>query len=465
MLACGRRADRGLARRDLCSAGPPQTRFASVGDSDVAYQVLGQGPPNLVLFQGIASHVELNWQLPEYAELYLRLASFCRLLIFDRRGCGVSDPAPNNAGWEELADDILAVLDAAGSETAAILAVGETVPIATLFTAMHPDRVSALILFNGFARMVRAEDYPIGPSPEEQAQVIDGLRSLWGTPELVGLSNPSRSADETFLELGASINRASATPRSVVEYLRRTIALDVRNVLPLIRVPTLVFHAEQNPFVPFELGKYLADNIEAAAFVELSGEDISLVGRHVDSVVDQIGEFLTGHRPVDVGRVLATVRFSDIVDSTATAASLGDRRWRFLLDRHDKAVRKQLRRFHGREIKTTGDGFVASFDGPARAIRCGQAIIAAARSLGIELRVGIHTGECEVRGDDLGGLAVHIAARVGSLASSSEVLVSSTVKGLVVGSDIEFEDRGEHELKGVPGTWSLFAVIDLSPLS
>ncbi len=345
----------------------------------------------------------------------------------------MSDPAPDDAGWEELADDILGVLDAAGSQKAAILALGESAPIAILFAAVHPDRVSALVLFNGFARLLRAEDYPMGPTPEDQATMIDTLRELWGTPQLVGFSNPSRSSDEEFLRRGAAINRASATPRSVAQYLRETIGLDVRSTLPHLGVPTLVFHSSDNPFVPIELGRYLGDNIEGAVFRELNSADISLVGDHGISVVDEIAEFLTGQRPVNVERVLATVLFTDIVDSTPTAASLGDRRWRFLLDEHDNAVRDELRRFRGREIKTTGDGFVASFDGPARAIRCGKAIVRATRALGLDLRVGIHTGECEVRGDDLGGLAVHIAARVAALASSGVVVVSSTGRDLFGG--------------------------------
>jgi class 3 adenylate cyclase len=284
------------------------------------------------------------------------------------------------------------------------------------------------------------------------------MKEAWGTSELTRFANPSRADDHEFLERGASISRASATPRSVAEYLTRTISLDVRDILPLIKAPTLVLHTKDNTFTPVELGRFVADNIEGARFLELKGRDTWLGGDSSDSAIEEIAEFLTGHRPVEVERVLATVLFTDIVDSTSTASALGDRRWRLLLDEHDNVVRDQLRVFRGREVKTTGDGFVASFDGPARAIRCSQAILHATKEVGIDVRAGLHTGECEVRDDDLGGLAVHIAARVGAMARPDEVLVSGTVKDLVVGSGIEFEDRGEHELKGVPGSWRLFSV-------
>ena len=281
----------------------------------------------------------------------------------------------------------------------------------------------------------------------------------WGTQELARLSVPSRSDDEDYLDRMALIFRSAATPRNIAsqyDYILRTI--DVRQVLPLIQVPTLVLHSQEQAFIPIEMGRYLADHLEDARFVEMPGGDIGLTGDNAMTVADEIGEFLTGERPIEVDRILTTVLFTDIVDSTAKASSLGDRRWRSILDNHDRMVREQLKRFRGQEINTTGDGFVASFDGPARAIRCALAIADSTTSLGIDLHMGLHTGECEVRGDDLGGLAVHIAARVGALAAPCEVLVSGTVKDLVVGSGIEFEDRGEHVLKGVPGSWRLFAV-------
>jgi class 3 adenylate cyclase/esterase/lipase len=436
----------------------PQTQFVAVGDADVAYQVLGDGPPDLLLFNGFASHVELNWQMADYDAIFRRLASFTRLIMFDRRGAGASDEGPRNATWEEATEDARAVLDAVGSKSAAVLGVADTGPMAMLFAAMYPDRVTALVLVSSAGWFMLADDSPIEDVPRYLSAVEETTVAIWGTPDLVRMANPSRANDQEFLTRGAAINRASATPRKFADYLKQVAVLDARPAMPLIQVPTLVLHSKDNYLVPIAIGRHIADHIDGAKFIELPGGDFGLLGDSPASVPDEIAEFLTGQRPIEVERILATVLFTDIVGSTAKAASLGDKRWRSLLDTHDQIVREQLKRFRGREINTTGDGFVASFDGPARAIRCAEAVIEATNSLGIDLRAGIHTGECEVRGDDLGGLAVHIAARVGALGSSGEVLVSSTVKDLVVGSGIEFDDRGEHELKGVPGTWKLFAV-------
>jgi class 3 adenylate cyclase/alpha-beta hydrolase superfamily lysophospholipase len=437
----------------------PQTRYVTVGDADVAYQVLGQGPPDLLLLNSVTSHLELNWQLRDYADVFTRLASFSRLIMFDRRGSGASDPAPPNATWEEFTEDVRAVLDAAGSTKAAILGVIDATPIAILFAAMHPDRVVGLILLNGYARNLKGDDFPIGLTGEEHDAMMAGVSKLWGTPELSSLSTPSRADDTDFLDRVAEINRASATPRAIAEYFKRWRTIDVRHALPLIKVPTLLLHAPDNPFVSPDLGRYVADHIEGATFAELPGGDFGLMGDSARVVCDETAEFLTGHRPVEAERVLATVVFTDIADSTAKAASLGDRQWRSLLDMHDQVVRRELSRFRGREINTTGDGFFAAFDGPARAIRCTKAIIEATKTVGIAVRAGVHTGECEIRGEDLGGIAVHVGARVGALAQPGEVLVSRTVVDLVAGSGIEFADRGEHALKGVPGTWRLFGVV------
>jgi class 3 adenylate cyclase len=306
-----------------------------------------------------------------------------------------------------------------------------------------------------------ADDYPIGETPEDIDARVERVRTGWGTPDNSRLAVPSRAEDREFLDLHGMLLRSSATPRMAaaqLDYMLRHI--DVRQALPLIHVPTLVLHTRENNIIPYALGGYLAEHIDGARFVDLPGGDAPPFAENGPRVADEIAEFLTGERPAEIERLLTTVLFTDIVDSTGRAASLGDRRWRSLLDAHDRAVRDQLRRSRGQEINTTGDGFVASFDGPARAIRCAQNIVETTRPLGIELRVGLHTGECEVRGDDLGGLAVHIAGRVAALACPGEVLVSSTVKDLVVGSGIEFQDRGEHELKGVPGTWRLYAVQD-----
>jgi pimeloyl-ACP methyl ester carboxylesterase len=437
---------------------PPQTRYVAVGDADVAYQVVGDGPLDLLFCYGLGSHIEFNWQVPGIAEFLERLASLFRLIIFDRRGTGASDGVPRNAvpTLEDWTEDIAAVLDAVGSERTAVLAANDAGPIAILYSAMHPERVSSLILLNAAARFTEADDYPIGASPEALDEIVQMVAATWGTPEFLALANPS--ADSEFLYLTAQVLRASATPRTAAAQYDNVLRNDVREALPLVQVPTLVLQVKEQPVTPVERGRYVAEHIDGATFVELPGGDLSFTPAN-QVVVDEVAEFLTGERPeIEFERILATVLFTDIVGSTDRAATLGDRQWRRLLDAHDRAVREQLRRFRGREIDTTGDGFVASFDGTARAIRCARAIIDATGELGVELRAGLHTGECEVRGEGLGGLAVHIAARVGALAGSGEVLVSGTVKDLVVGSGIEFAERGENQLKGVPGSWKLFAV-------
>jgi len=357
---------------------------------------------------------------------------------------------------------VRAVLDAAGSERTVVFAENDGGPTGLLFTAMNPERVSGLILANTTARSRRADDYPIGVEPEVVDRALSVYKAVWGTPELVRFVYPSRLDDLEFRQFAAKYSRAAVTPRSMAAQLRHIIeSMDARDALALIQVPTLVLHARDNVINSIEQGRYLADHIEGAKFVELPGGDGFVASS--STAIEEIGEFLTGERPaVEVDRILTTLLFTDIAGSTERAASLGDQAWRSLLDAHDRAVRNQLRRFVGREINTTGDGFVAAFDGPARAIRCALTISEAVRALGIDLHLGLHTGECEVRGGDLSGLTVHIAARVGALAAPGEVLVSSTVKDLVVGSRIDFVDRGEHELKGVPGTWRLYAVATMS---
>jgi class 3 adenylate cyclase/pimeloyl-ACP methyl ester carboxylesterase len=437
----------------------PETRYVAVGDADVAYQVVGDGPLDLLYCYGLGSNVDILWEIPAVAEFLTNLAAFSRLILFDRRGSGASDGVSRNAmpTWEEWTEDILAVVDGAGSKRIAILAAGDAGPTAILFSAMHPELVGALVLVNTSARYMVADDYPIGVSPEGIDGFVKLIATEWGSPNMARLSSPSLSDDPENLRLRSLALRSSATPRSAAaqyDYIFREV--DVRHALPLIQAPTLVLHVTENPFVPVTHGRYIADHVVGGRFIELSGRD---VGFTPSMLSDEVTEFLTGERPIiEVERILTTVLFTDIVGSTAQAASLGDERWHSLLDAHDRAVREQLRRFRGKEINTTGDGFVTSFDGPARAIRCALAIDEAIGQLGIDLRIGLHTGECEVRGDDVAGLAVHIAARVGALATSGEVLVSGTVKDLVVGSGIKFADRGEHELKGVPGSWKLFAV-------
>jgi class 3 adenylate cyclase/pimeloyl-ACP methyl ester carboxylesterase len=446
-------------------ADPPETRYVAVGDADVAYQVLGDGPIDLLYFYGLGSHIEVFWDDPEWAGFLEGLASFSRLIFFDRRGTGASDGVSRNAlpTWEEWAEDVGAVLDAVGSTQTAILASLDAGPIAVLFAATHPERVSALVLLNSAARFVEADDYPIGAPVEAAHMIVDAIQAGWGTPDFSILTNPSVADDPERKRLIARALRAAATPRTAAaQYSYILLHSDVRHALPFIQSPTLVLHVRESPLVPIEHGRYLAEHIQGATLVELPGADLGPTSPHY-SVSDEVTEFLTGERPVlDLERILTTVLFSDIVGSTQQAATVGDQRWRALLDNHDRAVRDQLRRFRGREINTTGDGFVASFDGPARAIRCAEAIAEVTRKLGLQLRLGLHTGECEVRGNDLGGLSVHIAARVAGLAGAGEILVSGIVKDLVAGSGIDFIERGEYELKGVPGTWKLFAVEGLT---
>ena len=330
--------------------------------------------------------------------------------------------------------------------------------MAVLFAAMHPERVASLILINTSARYIEAPDYPIGVAPATIDAIYDMLLSTWGSDGFAAATNPTRFHDREFIKAAARMNRASATPSTAAALMRYFLtSMDVRPFLPLVQSPTLVLQVTESPFIIPAHGQYLADHIPGATLVPMSGGDMT--PPFGPTAASEIAEFLTGNRQsFEVDRVLTSVLFTDIVASTETAASMGDQDWRGVLDSHDRLVREQLRHFRGREIKTTGDGFLASFDGPARAIRCARAIVETVEALGISVRAGLHTGECEVRGDDLGGMAVHIAARVGAIAGPGEVLVSGTVKDLVVGSDITFSERGEHMLKGVPGTWKLFAV-------
>jgi class 3 adenylate cyclase len=436
----------------------PQTRYAAVADADVAFQVFGSGAVKLMYFWGLGTHVELNWDTPADAEFLRRLGSIGQVVAFDRRGTGASDGVARSGmpTWEDWAEDIRAVLDGIGWERVAIVAEGDAGPIALLFAAIHPERVNALVLSNTTARVLAAPDYPAGLDPEVAEAGVMLLTSLWGTTDLVRLLFPSLATDEASLRSVARCQRASATPRTAEAQFRYIVGVDVRDALSLVQVPTLVVHNDDNPAFPVAQGRYLAEHIPGAEMVTLSGSDTT--GSQVtDQYLDAIGEFLTGQKPAaQPNRVLASVLFTDIVRSTETAAAMGDSRWRRLLDVHDRVVRQELDRFGGREVNTTGDGFVATFDGPASGIRCGEAIIGALSGRGIGVRAGLHTGECERRDDDLAGLAVHIAARVAGLAEPSQMLVTSTVKDLVLGSGIQFSDAGLHDLKGVPGSWHLY---------
>jgi class 3 adenylate cyclase len=438
----------------------PETRYVSIGDGDVAYQIFGKGPRDLLFCSALGGHVDLFWQVPPAAEFFRKVATFRRVLFMDRRGSGASDAVPLKAvpTWEELAEDISGVLDAAESELTDLVGMDEVGPIAVLFAAMHPERVGSLILINTAARYVEAPDYPIGVTPAALDTIFDFLTTTWGSEAFAAATAPTRVHDREVIKAVARMQRASATPSTAAAQMRYFLSsMDVRPFLPLVQTPTLVLQVTDSPFSLLAHGQYLADHIPGATFVPMSGGD--LVPPFGPNSVSEIAEFLTGQRTsFEVDRVLTTILFTDIVGSTERAASLGDERWRALLDAHDRAVREQVRLFGGREIKSTGDGFLVSFDGPARAIRCAISIREALRALGIEVRTGLHTGECELRGDDIGGLAVHIAARVNALAGPGQILVSSTVKDLVVGSGITFAEHGEHTLRGVPEIWRLFAV-------
>ena len=438
----------------------PQTRFARSGDVHIAYQVFGDGPMDLLVCGSWQSNVEGRWEVPLMARFLRRFAAFARVIIFDKRGVGLSDPVPLTQlpSLEEWMDDVRAVLDDAGSKRTAIYGALDGGVMAMLFAATYPERVAALILEHCYAKVGRAPDYDIGVPDPLLAQMPELIRRLWINGHMLSVVAPSRSSDEVLREEFARYARASASPGAAAAMVEMLRHVDVRYVLPSIQAPTLVMHQRDAAFYRVELGRYIADHIPDAKFVELPGSDIAWFGDQ-ETIVGEMEEFLTGVRPIPhPDRVLATVMFTDIVDSTRFAAEWGDARWRNFLERHRELSRRQLGIHRGREVQMLGDGFLATFDGPARAIRCATSIGEGSRALGVDVRSGLHTGECELIGDDVGGIAVHIGARVASLASPGEVLVSSTVKDLVVGSGLNFDDRGPHELKGVPGEWRLFAV-------
>ncbi len=436
----------------------PRTKYAKSGDIHIAYQVLGEGPRDLVYVPGWVSHVEYAWEDPSYAQFLRRLSTFSRLILFDKRGTGLSDRDVGYPTLEQRMDDVRAVMDAVGSERAAILGTSEGGNMSTLFAATYPERTAALVLFGCFAKRIWARDYPWAPTVEEREAWLDTLERDWGEGLDLEYLAPSRAEDEDFRAWLSAYLRFGASPRAAVALGRLNSDIDIRDVLPAIHVPTLILHRIGDRHAKVEGARYMAERIPNAKLVELPGEDHLVWTGGQDAVVDEIEEFLTGvrHGP-DPDRVLLTVLFTDIVESTATAAKLGDRDWRELLERHDAIVRKHIGRCRGREVNTTGDGFLAAFDGPGRAIHCAAAIRDEVGALGLAIRAGLHTGECERRGDDLSGIAVHLAARVLGKAGAGEILVSSTVKDLVVGSGIDFAERGEESLKGVPGTWRLFA--------
>ncbi len=439
---------------------PPETRYARAGDVHVAYQVFGEGDLDVVLVPGYITHVELVWEMPPIAKVLERLGSFARVIMFDRRGSGLSDPVPEAPTLEQRMDDVRAVMDAAGSERAALIGISEGASMSILFAATYPQRVQALVCIGGMARSTPADDYPLGTPVD--ALLESGFELIlphWGEGALVEVAAPSQAADPDVRAAFGRMERASASPGMMAQLAQMFLDIDVRHVVPSVHVPTLILHRRHDRLVNVRHGRWLAEHMPNARFVELPGHDHAIWFEDPELTIGEVQEFLTGARAApEPQRMLATVLFTDIVDSTRTAAGLGDSRWRELLERHGRTVRSALERFGGRAVKSTGDGYLATFDGPARGIHCARAILDSSEEQGLRVRAGLHTGECELMGDDIGGMAVHIAARVSALAGPGEVLVSRTVKDLVVGSGIEFEDRGAGELKGVPGEWRLYAV-------
>ena len=438
----------------------PDIHFARSGEVSIAYRVVGEGPIDLVYVQGARSHLEVVWELPAYRTFCERLGEFTRLILFDKRGMGMSDRVPGATTLETRMDDIRAVLDAVGSEGAAIMGESEGGPLAMLFAAAHPERTRALILQGAEVRERKDADWPWGESTaEEFEESMQGLADRWGEGRGFGSLVPSVGDVAWGRAWFGRVQLNAGTPGAIGAFMRMAFEIDVRDVVPSLRVPTLILHTMHDQVCHVENARFLARTIPGARYVELPGGD------HVpwfqpDAVIAEIREFLTGERePAVPTRALATIVFTDVVDSTAMASRLGDRRWRELLEAHRAAVRRELVRFRGDEIDTAGDGFLATFDGPARAIRCAQAITSGVEPLGLAVRVGVHTGEVERVGDGIAGIAVHIGARVAAAAEPGQVWVSSTVRDLVAGSGLGFDDHGLHALKGVPGEWRLFSVV------
>jgi class 3 adenylate cyclase len=430
------------------------THYARSGDLQIAYQVIGQGPLDLVFVPGFISNLDHYWGEPTLVHFLSRLGSFSRLILFDKRGTGLSDRIGTLPTLEERMDDVRAVMDAVGSKRAALFGISEGGAMSLLFAATYPDRTQALILYGTYAHF-HTWELP----PDRFEGFLAKIERSWGTAASLVDFAPSKVADERFKEWWARFEQLGASPSAAIMLMRMNSQIDVRHVLPAIRIPTLILHRVGDTRVNVEGGRYLAANIPGARYVEFPGVDHVMWASDVDQIADQIEEFFTGtHSEVEPDRVLATVLFTDLVDSTKRAEELGDRRWRALLDEHDALVRREIDRFRGREIKSLGDGFLATFDGPARAVRCASAIRDAMRVLGLEVRSGVHTGEIELKGEDIGGIAVHVAARIAALAEGGQVLVSRTVRDLVAGSNLRLTDQGAHALKGLSESMPLYAV-------
>ncbi len=438
-----------------------EIRYASSGGVKIAYRLSGVGPADLVYVGGWITHLEVASEDPGMAGFGESLGGFARVVNFDKRGTGLSDRVPEVElpTLEQRMDDIRAVMDAVGLERASLLGFSEGGPLAMLFAATYPHRTANLVVWGSYASMVRRPGYPWGRTPEQVERAVRHYGEHWGTGEDLDVFQPSRRGDVAAERWWGRYQRMAASPGAAVALLRMNAEMDVRGLLSAISTPTLILHRRQDVLIEVEHARYLARHIPGARLVEFDGEDHwPWHNSDMPAIVEEIEEFVTGaRRPSRPTRALATVLFTDIAGSTERAAQLGDNRWRELLQRHHAMVREELTRHRGNEVKTLGDGFLATFDGPARGIRCARAIRDEARELGLDVRSGIHTGECELIGDDIGGMGVHIAARVAARASASEVLVSRTVTDLVAGSGIEFESRGEQQLKGVPGAWELFA--------
>lgn len=439
----------------------PQTNYARSGEISIAYQVFGTGAVDLVIVPGWVSSVDMFWEEPGFARFLQRLGTFSRVILFDKRGTGLSDRVTDSPTLEERMDDVRAVMDAVRSRRAALLGYSEGGPMCMLFAATYPERTEALIAVDSYARAAWAPDYPFGRTTQQQDEFLRLVREHWGGPMDIDIRIPSMAKDERFRAWFAKFLRAGASPSTVEALGRMNWEIDVRHILQSIPVPTLLLHSTRDHTIPVDGSRYMAERIPSAKLIEIDSEDHLPIWERPNEVPDIVAEFLTGGRgSVDEDRVVKTVMFSDIVGSTELAAQLGDSRWRDLHDAHHAAVRRELVVYRGQEVDTAGDGFYAAFDGPARAIRCACEIRNSVKSLGLTTRVGLHTGECVVGGEKISGLAVHIGARVASLAPAGEVLVSQTVKDLVAGSGLAFEDFGTHALKGVPDSWHLYVVRD-----
>jgi class 3 adenylate cyclase/pimeloyl-ACP methyl ester carboxylesterase len=430
----------------------PETSYALSGDVNIAYQTMGAGPVNIIMVPGLVSHVEFMHEIPGYTAFLRSLSTFARVISFDKRGQGLSDRISGAPSLEQRMDDVRAVMDAVGSQRAVILGFSEGCPMSALFAATYPERVSQLILFGGFAVAAMLSN----DMEERIAQRV----KLWGTGEMIKIVWPSQATSQDAKIQFGKFQRLSASPGAIKAISLLNAQIDVRPILPTVQVPTLVLHRRGDAQVPVELGRNLAAQIPNAKFIEYLGADHFFFCGEVEELLGDIEEFVTGHRESsssDLERVLATVLFTDIMDSTRSAAVMGDQVWRRLLDSHDQIAKQMVDKHRGNLIKTTGDGILATFDGPGRAVRCALAFGAAAKQIGLPLRAGLHTGEIEMRGRDIGGIAVHAAARVMAQSQSNEVLVSRVVTDLVAGAGLKFSERGSHELKGLPGRWELFA--------